>query len=205
MLKVSNKIFLFLILFLNLNLNLICQIQDKSIIQNNTFQSSALPESSIYNLENNWLDQEKSNFKLKEFRGKAIVITMIYTTCKFSCPVTLAFLRNIEKQLDKSTLSNMMFVLVSMDPENDNPEKLKNFLKENELSPNNWKLLTSSEDDITELASTIGFKFKKISDKDYAHSNIITILDKNGVVVNQIEGLNDENNGLKNSIIEISK
>lgn len=204
MLKVSNKIKILMCFFMIWNVNLYCQNDYVKTISKSEI-TGTLPGSSIYNLEVNWIDQDKTNFKLLEFQGKTVVITMIYTTCKFSCPVTLAFLRKIEKQLDKNTLSNMMFVLVSMDPENDSPEKLKTFLKENELNPANWKLLTSSEDDITQLASTIGFKFKKITDKDYAHSNIITVLDKNGVVVYQLEGLNDDNDEFKNQITNISK
>lgn len=200
MLEIKNKILLFIILisaFSNLLLS-----QGKA--DSNEYKTN-LPEMSIYNLNSNWLDQSKSEYKLIDLKGKVVVLTFIYTNCKFSCPITLAFLKKLESKLDKITTSKVMFVLVSMDPENDTPQKLKQFLVDNELNPNIWKLLTSDDEEIMELASTIGFKYKKVVNNDFAHSNIITLLDKDGVVKAQLEGLNDEFDEFKNSITNIAK
>lgn len=52
-----------------------------------------------------------------------------------------------------------------------------------------WTLLNGDESSILELAALLGVKYKKTSTLDYAHSNIITILNEEGKVAYQQVGL----------------
>ena len=49
----------------------------------------------------------------------------------------------------------------------------------------NWTLLRGAPNDVLELAALLGVKFKKDLGGQFAHSNIITVLDANGEVVLQ--------------------
>jgi protein SCO1 len=53
-------------------------------------------------------------------------------------------------------------------------------------------LLTGSEESILELAALTGFKYKKESDGQYSHSNTINILNEEGEVEYQHQGLNQD-------------
>ena len=46
--------------------------------------------------------------------------------------------------------------------------------------------------DVLELAALLGIKYKKEPTGQYAHSNLITLLDKNGEIVHQQPGLNTD-------------
>ena len=48
------------------------------------------------------------------------------------------------------------------------------------------------ENGISELAAVLGFKYKKEPDGSFSHSNIINVLDENGIMAYQHFGLNQD-------------
>lgn len=62
-------------------------------------------------------------------------------------------------------------------------------MKEKNIDSNNWSLFFSSEKETLELAISLGIKYKKESDGNYIHSNLILLIDKNGVIKFQHPGL----------------
>jgi len=53
----------------------------------------------------------------------------------------------------------------------------------------NWVLLHGDEEGIRDLAMVLNVKYKKQPDGSFTHSNMITMLDRNGVIRAQSEGL----------------
>jgi protein SCO1 len=147
--------------------------------------TGALPGMSIYNLESAWLDTSGEEIRLSEFRGNAVVVAMVYSSCKAACPRIIDDMGKIRAGLDSA--DGVRFVLVSIDPEVDTPEKLKQYAAENNLG--DWEFLHGDNQDVLELAMLLGVKYRKTSETDYAHSNVISVLDKEGEVVHQQEGL----------------
>jgi protein SCO1/2 len=50
-------------------------------------------------------------------------------------------------------------------------------------------LLTAADDAVLELAVVLGVRYKKAGGGDFAHSNLITVLDSGGVPVYRQSGL----------------
>ncbi|MCW9707300.1 SCO family protein [Fodinibius salsisoli] len=149
-------------------------------------------DESIYNVSSIWLNRYGQKVKLGSLRGKVQVVAMVYTHCEFACPRILADMKRIRDRLSEEELKATNFVIVSIDPERDIPERLRNFASENELSDTNWTLLNGGQGDILELAALLGVKYKKISETDFTHSNIITVLNKEGEVAHQRKKLDDD-------------
>ncbi|HRO75400.1 MAG TPA: SCO family protein [Crocinitomicaceae bacterium] len=148
-----------------------------------------LPENSIFHLTSNWKNQDNESLQLNDLRGKTLVVVMIYTSCQSACPILVSKMKQIERQIDPKYMENVNLVLVTIDPENDTPEKLKQFAKLNQMNDPQWTFLTSNEDDTQELANVLAMKYKKIDPIDFSHSNIITIFSPEGEMVIQEEGL----------------
>ncbi|MEZ5022445.1 MAG: SCO family protein [Chitinophagales bacterium] len=127
------------------------------------------------------------------------MVAMIYTSCNFSCPLIVADMREIESLVPEDKVNDINFVLISIDPTVDQPDTLKAFMLKNQMDENRWTLLTGTEDQIQDIAAVLGFKYKKSSLMDYAHSNLITEFDKNGNWLNQTEGFDSD----KAAIVEI--
>ena len=79
-------------------------------------------------------------------------------------------------------------VIVSIDPETDTPEHLKEFSIKNEMTGPQWTFLRSAENATKEFANVLSMKYKKISPIDFSHSNIISTFKPNGILVSQEEG-----------------
>ena len=145
---------------------------------------------SIFNLPSTWVDQNGKNTELTDLHGNVLVMVMIYTSCKAACPRLVADMRHIEQQVQTVTNSNKVkYVLVSIDPETDTPERLKTFAKENKMDGNQWVFLRSTEDNTREFAATLAVNYKKISPIDFSHSNIISVFNIHGELTYQQEGL----------------
>lgn len=164
-------------------------------------ESDETSDNSIFNLTSKWTNQHNETFELKKLKGNVLVVVMIYTSCQSACPRLVADMRNIYQKIDDKTVK---YVLVSIDPETDTPEKMNAFAKENQLNNNQWILLRSTVDDTREFSNVLSVKYKQISPIDFSHSNIISIFDENGVLYHQQEGLGVNNEETINKIMELT-
>jgi len=154
-------------------------------------ESGEPTDASIYNVSSTWKTRHNNEIKFSDLRGKIQVVAMVYTHCEYACPRILADMKNIEKTLSESALQSVNFTIISIDPERDTPQRLTEFATENNLSDAYWTLLNGVQGDILEIAALLGVKYKPISDTDFTHSNMITVLDKEGEVVHQRKKLQD--------------
>ncbi|WMJ73637.1 SCO family protein [Cytophagaceae bacterium ABcell3] len=164
--------------------------------------SEDISELSLYNLESEWVTQDDQILHLEDLKGKAQIMVMIYTKCAYACPRLIADLKRVEEEIQDISSSDLGIVLVSMDPENDTPAQMTEYSKRNKLS-DRYMLITSTEHNILELSHLLNVKFKKEGD-DYAHSNILTLLDAQGEIVFQQEGLGEDITKLVSHIRKLS-
>ena len=151
-----------------------------------TSPASPVSSESIYQLGAEWKDQDGKSLRLKDLRGNIQVLALVYTSCGGACPRTIQDMKIIERKLGKSEVG---FVLVTFDPEVDTPQKLRELAVESKLLGNRWRLLNGKADQVRELAALVGVQYSKTSDGGYDHSNIITVLDSEGVIIHQQNGL----------------
>ena len=97
-------------------------------------------------------------------------------------------MQKIAAKIDPKKTEETTMVLVSIDPDNDTPEVLKKYAEERKMDAKHWTLLTSDMESIRELANVLAVKYKKISPILFSHSNIITVFNKNGEMIKQVEG-----------------
>ena len=147
-----------------------------------------LPSDSIFHLTSQWEDQRHQSYPLDALRGKTLVVVMIYTSCKTACPLLVADMKKIEKQIKPAYLDRVSLVLVSIDPETDTPERLAEFAKTGGMDAPQWVFLRSTEAATQEFANVLSMKYKKISPVDFSHSNIISVFNPDGELILQEEG-----------------
>ena len=148
-----------------------------------------ITELSIYNLPETWTTQNGNDIELKELRGKVLVMVMIYTSCKAACPRLVADMRNIEKRVPKEYKDKVQYILFSIDPKVDTPERLKAFSIENQMDNDQWLFLRSNDEQTREFSAVLAVNYKKISPIDFSHSNIISVFNAEGELTFQQEGL----------------
>ncbi len=149
-------------------------------------------DESIYNVTSIWQNRFSHKIRLDSLRGKIQVVAMVYTHCEYACPRILADIKRIRNALSEPALNQTNFVIVSIDPERDTPNRLSQFATENDLNNQHWTLLHGNQGDILEIAALLGVKYKRISQEDFTHSNIISVLNKEGEIVHQRKKLTDQ-------------
>ena len=146
-----------------------------------------VPGESIYNLASVWTSQDEKKLSLNHFRKKAVIAAMVFTHCESACPRLVSDMQRLESALTETELSKIDFVLISMDPERDTPQRFREFAAIHKLNKH-WTLISSDQDGTTEIANVLGVRVKKLEGGGFDHSNVIFVLDQEGVIVNQQNG-----------------
>jgi len=150
--------------------------------------NSNLPDRSIYQLDSLWTTDSGTQTNLAALRGRIQVVTMFFANCQVACPLLVHDMKRIEAILPPELREQIGFVLVSFDPDRDTPEALRAYRQRQGLAEN-WTLLRGKPEDIQELAVVLGLKYKKDLQGQFAHSNVITVLNPEGEIIHQQSGL----------------
>lgn len=73
------------------------------------------------------VDQNGDPFTFSQFEDKVIMVYFGYVNCPDACPATLAEWREVKAELGDDA-DDVVFVMVTVDPERDTPERLKGWL-----------------------------------------------------------------------------
>lgn len=148
-----------------------------------------LPGDSIYHLTTTWTDQADHTRSIAEFRGHIVVLAMMFTNCDYACPRIVADMKAIEAGVDADDALDVRFVLASYDTKRDTPETLRAFAKDKELNLARWTLLHGTPEGVRELAAAIGGSYAENDLGNFAHSNQVIVLDREGRINHVQEGL----------------
>lgn len=152
--------------------------------------SGPASDKSLYLLESDWTSDVGRRIRLGQLRGRPQVVALFFTRCEYACPILVHDMKRIEEALPPAARAQVDFLLVSMDSERDDPASLADFRRKNELATARWTLLTGAADDVRELAALLGVSYQKDARGQFAHSNLLTVLNAGGEVVHQLKGLN---------------
>lgn len=146
---------------------------------------------SIYVLDSALTDQEGRAAKLDAFRGHPVIISMFYTSCPHACPTLINHVKAIEAKLDEKIRADVRVLLVSFDPEHDNPEALRAVIARHKLDASRWTLTVATEENAREIGAVLGIKYRS-DDGNFRHSSVITVLDREGRIALRTDGLASE-------------
>src|SRR6185437_12915185 len=65
---------------------------------------------------------------IDSYRGKAVLVTFIYTHCPDICPLITSQLRVAQNLMGKATAAKVQMIAVSVDPKGDTPKAVAGFL-----------------------------------------------------------------------------
>lgn len=153
-----------------------------------THELAVTENESLYQMDGKWTTQNGGTFRLSELKGKIPVVAMVFTSCTYACPKIIEDIQTVKRQVPADKKEKMVYVLISFDTERDTPERLKEFAISQQLD-DQWLLLHGDEDEVREMSMLLNVKYKKQPNGDFAHSNEVTLLDTQGAIVAQVEGL----------------
>lgn len=129
---------------------------------------------------------------LGEFRGKPLVISLVYTSCADVCPVVSESLADAVDVAQK-VLGRDRFTVVTLgfDARNDTPQRMLAFARSHGLLKPDWEFLSGDAATVERLADEIGFQYFP-SPRGFDHVTQTTLVDAEGVIFGQIYGADFE-------------
>jgi protein SCO1/2 len=83
---------------------------------------------------------------IASYRGKAVLVTFIYTHCPDVCPLITSNLRVAQNLMGKATAAKTQIIAVSVDPRGDTPKTVTAFLAHHEMTGRMQYLLGSARE-----------------------------------------------------------
>lgn len=145
------------------------------------------------------------------FNGKKpVLMSMVYYNCPSLCNFHLNGLLEVFKKLDLRAGRDFEFVAVSMDHTEDAElagAKRESYLKELNQpgAEQGWHFLVGDEQNVNQLASELGFKFKWIEETEqFSHAAVAYVLSPNGMISRYLYGIDFPPQTLRLSLVEAS-
>lgn len=132
-----------------------------------------------------FVDQQGQPFGADQLRGHWSILFFGFTSCPDVCPITLALLAQVEKQLtDLPEAQRPRIVLVSVDAQRDTPERLAQYVKS--FSPTFTGITAGDQQAVEAFALKLGVPvaISPLSGDNYTvdHSAAIFVIDPNGAL-----------------------
>ena len=160
-------------------------------------EAKSPPASQLHQLETGeevpnfvLVNQDDQRIELRQYRGKALLITFLYTRCPLPdyCPLMTRNFVEIEQALakDPAAYAQTHLLTISFDPEYDTPKVLRAYgskyvLQRDAHAFDHWEFASAPEAQMKEIASFFGFGYQKESG-EILHGLSTTILSPDGKI-----------------------
>ena len=94
-------------------------------------------------------DQRGEAVSLSDFRGKVVVLTFLYTSCRDLCPVVTFRLKETLEELGPEA-ERVALVAVTVDPERDDVERLREYSQRWGMS-DRWSFVTGPREELEQV------------------------------------------------------
>jgi protein SCO1 len=118
-------------------------------------------------------DQDGRTVTLRQFRGRPVVLTFLYTTCRDTCPLTATQIRGALDDLGHDVPA----LAVSVDPVNDTPERARRFLFQRGLSQDRMRFLLGTRAQLRPIWRAYGVRPQGA---EFEHTATVVVIDGRG-------------------------
>jgi len=149
------------------------------------------------------ISQDGARVKLADYRGKVVAVTFIFTLCADTCPVLTPMMSFVQDQLGADFGEKIAFVSITVDPERDTPEVLKDYAQAFGANLSGWSFLTGSPEAIREVTRRYGVFAAKNADGGVDHTFLTSVIDRRGILRVQYLGVRFDPEEFRRDLISL--
>jgi protein SCO1/2 len=149
--------------------------------------------------------QDGARVTLADFRGKVVAVTFIFTMCTATCPVLTPMMSFVQDQLGADFGAKIAFVSITVDPERDTPDVLKEYAQAFGANLAGWSFLTGAPVMIRDVTRRYGVYASKSENGDVDHTFLTSIVDRNGVLRVQYLGVRFDPDEFRRDLLNLLK
>ena len=133
-------------------------------------------------------DSHGRTVSLSHYRGKPLLVSLIFTSCHHVCPAITKHLANaVEAARDALGEDSFRVITVGFDTPVDTPDAMRVFARQQDIDDSDWDFLSASAETMNGLVEDIGFVYFP-SPRGFDHINQVTVVDRDGIVYRQVYG-----------------
>ena len=133
-------------------------------------------------------DSQGRPVSLSKYRGRPLLISMIFTSCHHVCPaITRHLATAVEAAREVLEEDSFQVITVGFDTAVDTPDAMRMFAARQNVDDPNWDFLSASAGTVSGLVENIGFVYFP-SPRGFDHINQVTVVDREGIVYRQVYG-----------------
>ena len=134
------------------------------------------------------VDMNGASLALRDYRGKPLVISLVYTSCSSVCPPTTQHVINAVNEAGRMIgLDRFNVLTVGFDARNDTPARLTQFASTQGIKSPNWRVASADPATIEALLGDLGFSYRAVAG-GFDHLTQTTIVDREGRIYRHVYG-----------------
>jgi len=124
--------------------------------------------------------QDGRSVALQDLRGKVVAVSFVFASCSSTCPLLMAKLVQVQDELGSLFGSKIAFVSITVDPENDTSEVLRQYARAFGANLAGWSFLTGDPPAVRKVIHRYGVFAAKVADGNIDHTNLTSLIDQHG-------------------------
>ena len=134
------------------------------------------------------VDMNGASLALRDYRGKPLVISLVYTACSSVCPPTTQHVIDAVNEAGRMIgLDRFNVLTVGFDARNDTPARLTQFASTQGIKSPNWRVASADAATIEALLGDLGFSYRAVAG-GFDHLTQTTIVDREGRIYRHVYG-----------------
>lgn len=134
-------------------------------------------------------DQDGRPFSLSSLRGSVVLLDFVFTRCTGPCPILTATHVRLQQRLGEPLRDKVRFVSVTVDPENDTPDRLRRYAREQGADLKTWSFLTGKPEDVDRVLRDYHAGRLRDPDGSLNHTVVTYLIDAEGRIRRPYLGL----------------
>jgi len=128
------------------------------------------------------ISQDGAPVTLAALRGKIVAVSFIYTECPDICPLLTQKMVQVQDELGADFGKKIAFVSITLNPQHDTPEVLKDYAQFWGAKLAGWSFLTGSPEAVRDITHRYGVFVAKNEDGSVDHTQLTSIVDAEGAM-----------------------
>jgi len=134
------------------------------------------------------VDSTGAPLSLGDYRGKPLVISLVYSACSSVCPPTTQHLIDAVTEAGRVFGPDRFAVLtIGFDARNDTVARMAQFASVQGIKLSNWRVASGDAATIEALLNDLGFSYRAVAG-GFDHPTQTTILDRDGKIYRHVYG-----------------
>ena len=149
--------------------------------------------------------QDGARVELADLHGKVVAVTFIYTRCIDTCPILTPMMSFVQDRLGSDFGRRIAFVSITIDPDRDTPQVLKEYAQAFNADLAGWTFLTGAPEVIRDVTRRYGVFAANAANGEVDHSFLTWVIDRRGILRVQYLGARFDPEEFRRDLVQLAQ